>query len=133
MMARHCARATGIEIVPAAIENARENAQQNGINNVTFQVGQAEVVLPKMVLDGLRPDVIVVDPPRKGLDPNVINAIAEASPKRLVYISCNPATQARDAALLLDHGYEIRKIQPVDMFPYTSHVETVVLMSRKDT
>lgn len=125
MMARHCASATGIEIVPAAIENARENAQQNGINNVTFQVGQAEVVLPKMVLDGLRPNVIVVDPPRKGLDPNVINAIAEASPKRLVYISCNPATQARDAALLLDHGYEIRKIQPVDMFPYTSHVETV--------
>ena len=74
--------------------------------------------------------MIVVDPPRKGLEPAVIDTIALASPHRLVYVSCNPATLARDAALLSSHGYEIRKIQPVDMFPYTSHVETVILLSR---
>ena len=86
-----------------------------------------------MIRNGNRPDVIVVDPPRKGLEPAVIEAIAQASPGRLVYISCNPATQARDAALLKAHGYEIRKIQPVDMFPYTSHVETVVRFARSET
>ena len=128
MMASHCAHATGIEIVPDAILNAKENAVRNRINNVSFLAGKAEVLLPQMVSDGLRPDVIIVDPPRKGLDPEVIEAIAEASPSRLVYISCNAATQARDAALLYAHGYTIRKIQPVDMFPFTSHVETVALL-----
>ena len=78
-----------------------------------------------MVQDGNRPNVIVGDPPRKGLDPVVIDAIAESAPDRLVYISCNPATQARDVVLLKNHGYEISQIQPVDMFPYTYHVETV--------
>ncbi len=128
-MAPHCKKATGIEIVPAAIENARENALRNGISNADFHVGKAEELLPQMVRDGLRPDVIVVDPPRKGLDPAVIEAMAEAGPSRLVYVSCNAATQARDAALLKEKGYEIRKIQPVDMFPFTSHVETVCLLS----
>ncbi len=132
MMARHCAHATGIEIVPAAIDNARENARRNSVVNADFLVGRAEALLPRMVADGLRPDVIVVDPPRKGLDPDVITAIAQASLSRLVYISCNAATQARDAALLLTHGYAIRKIRPVDMFPYTSHVETVVLFANTD-
>ena len=130
MMAGRCRQVTGIEIVPDAVRNARENAERNGIQNASFVTGKAEEVLPEMVAEGLRPDVIVVDPPRKGLEPEVISAIAAAEPDRLVYVSCNPATLARDAALLRDQGYEIRRVQPVDMFPYTSHVETVVLMSR---
>ncbi len=126
-MARHCKKATGIEIVPEAIDNARENAERNGISNAVFHTGKAEELLPRMVREGLRPDVIVVDPPRKGLEKEVIDAMAEAGPSRLVYVSCNAATQARDAALLLEKGYKIQKIRPVDMFPFTSHVETVCL------
>ena len=130
-MARRCRRATGIEFVPSAVENARQNASRNGITNAVFHEGKAEDLLPRMVREGLRPSVIVVDPPRKGLEPSVIEAIAEAAPDRLIYISCNPATQARDAALLYERNFRIQKIQPVDMFPFTSHVETVVLLSRK--
>ena len=130
MMAEHCRQVTGIEIVPEAVINAQENAERNGIRNAVFHQGKAEDLLPRMVKEGLRPEVIVVDPPRKGLELSVIDAVAQAQPDRLVYISCNPATQARDAALLKERGYEIRRIQPVDMFPFTSHVETVVLMSR---
>ena len=129
-MARHCKQAIGIEIVPAAVENARRNALENGIANADFHAGRAEELLPKMVSNGLRPDVIVVDPPRKGLDESVIQAIAQAEPSRLVYISCNVATQARDAALLFAHGYRVHRVQPVDMFPFTSHVETVCLLSK---
>ena len=131
MMARHCRQATGIEVIPSAVENARQNALRNGIGNASFHEGKAEDLLPRMVREGLRPNVIVVDPPRKGLDPAVIDAVAEAQPDRLVYISCNPATQARDAALLKEKNWHIRKIQPVDMFPFTSHVETVLLMSQQ--
>ena len=130
MMARHCSQVTGIEIVPAAVLNARENARRNDIVNASFIEGKAEELLPRMVKDGQRPDVIVVDPPRKGLEPAVIDAIAAASPSRLVYVSCNPATLARDAALLFGKGYEIQRVQPVDMFPFTSHVETVCLLSK---
>ena len=129
-MARHCREAVGIEIVPAAVENAKRNAVRNGIGNASFRAGKAEELLPRMVADGLRPDVIVVDPPRKGLDPAVIRAMAQAEPKRLVYVSCNPATLARDAGLLKEEGYEIRKVQPVDMFCWTSGVETVCLLSK---
>ena len=132
MMARHCRQVTGIEIVPAAVRNARENAKRNRIENAVFYEGKAEELLPQMVRQGLRPEVIVVDPPRKGLEPSVISAVAQAGPDRLVYVSCNPATLARDAALLSEQGYEIQRVQPVDMFPYTSHVETVVLMTGAD-
>ena len=130
MMARHCRRAVGIEIVPEAVENARENARRNGVPSVSFHEGKAEDLLPRMVEEGLRPDVVVVDPPRKGLEPSVIDAVAKAEPSRLVYISCNPATQARDAALLAEKGYHIRRIRPVDMFPFTSHTECVVKFTR---
>ena len=131
-MARRCREAVGIEIVPAAVENAKRNAENNGIPNVSFRAGRAEELLPQMVADGLRPDVIVVDPPRKGLDPAVIRAMAQASPDRLVYVSCNPATLARDAGLLKEEGYLVRKVQPVDMFCWTSGVETVVLLTREN-
>ena len=124
-MARHCRETVGIEIVEPAVENAKRNAVLNGISNVSFRAGKAEELLPRMVNDGLRPDVICVDPPRKGLDPAVISAMAQAAPERIVYVSCNPATLARDAGLLRDEGYLVRKVQPVDMFCWTSGVETV--------
>ena len=130
MMARHCQSAVGIEIVPAAVENARANAVRNGITNAEFHAGKAEELLPRMVRDGLKSDVIVVDPPRKGLEQDVIRAIAEASPDRVVYVSCNPATLARDAGRFLDAEYKINKVQPVDMFCWTSGIETVVCMAR---
>ena len=125
MMAQHCRTALGIEVVPQAIDNAHANAKRNGIGNVDFRLGAAEDVLPKLVADGLRPDVIVVDPPRKGLEPAVVDAIAAAGPRRVVYVSCNVATQARDAALLVAHGYRVERVQPVDMFCWTSGVESV--------
>ena len=131
MMAEHCRQVTGIEVVPAAIQNAKRNALQNHIRNAVFYEGKAEDLLPRMVREGNRPDVIVVDPPRKGLESQVVDAITQSSPSRLVYVSCNPATLARDAALLAQHGYEIARIQPIDMFPYTSHVETVVQLSQQ--
>lgn len=131
MMARHCKQAVGIEIVPEAVDNAKENARRNGITNADFHTGKAEELLPKMVAEGLRPNVIVVDPPRKGLEPSVIDAIAEAGPDRVVYVSCNVATQARDAALLTEKGYTVRACQPVDMFCWTSGTENVMLFSKQ--
>ncbi len=131
MMASHVQQALGIEVVPQAIDNARENALRNGITNVDFHLGAAEEVLPKLVQQGLRPDVVVVDPPRKGLDPAVIEAMANVSPRRIVYVSCNVATQARDAALLKEQGYLPEKMQPVDMFCWTSGVENVMALTRQ--
>ena len=120
----------GIEIVPQAIENAKENAVRNGIGNVNFRCGAAEALLPKLVAEGLRPDVIVIAPPRKGVEPAVIDAIAQAAPKRVVYVSCNVATQARDAALFVEKGYKVQKVQSVDMFCWTSGVENVMVLSK---
>ena len=131
MMASHCRQAVGIEIVPAAVENAKRNAERNGIQNTSFYTGKAEECLPRLVSEGLRADVIVLDPPRKGLDPAVIRAVARVSPSRVVYISCNVATQARDAALFLEAGYHIQKVQPVDMFCWTSGIENVILLSQQ--
>ena len=132
MMARHCREVLGIEIVPQAIENAKANTARNGVTNAAFRCGAAEDVLPRLVDEGLRPDVIVIDPPRKGVEPAVIDAIAKASPRRVVYVSCNVATQARDAALLAAQGYTLDKVQPVDMFCWTSGVECVAQFSRRD-
>ena len=127
--ARRCRSAVGIEIVPAAVENARRNAERNGVGNAVFHTGAAEEVLPRLVKEGLRCDAVLVDPPRKGLDPAVISAVAAADPSRIVYVSCNPATLARDAALFREAGYETLKAQPVDMFCWTSGIETVALLS----
>ena len=95
-----------------------------------FHAGKAEDLLPRFVEDGLRPDVILIDPPRKGVEPPVIQAIAQAQPSRVVYVSCNPATLARDVKLLAETGYQVMKVQPVDMFCWTSGIETVCLLSR---
>ena len=132
MMAKHCKEVLGIEIVPQAIDNAKQNAQRNGIANASFRCGAAEEVLPALVDEGLRPDVIVIDPPRKGVEPAVIDAIAKAGPRTVVYVSCNVATQARDAALLCSQGYRLEKVQPVDMFCWTSGVESVARFTKED-
>lgn len=132
LLARQCRQVIGIEIVPQAIRDAEENARRNGIENVTFHAAAAEDLLPQLVSQGLRPDVVVLDPPRKGCEEQVLAAIAEAAPRRIVYVSCDPATQARDAKYLSARGYRPEACQPVDMFCYTGHVETVVLMSRVD-
>ena len=124
----------GVEIVPAAIEDAKKNAMLNGFNNAKFYVGKAEEVLPQAYeKEHIYADVIVVDPPRKGCDETLLNTIVEMSPKRVVYVSCDSATLARDVRYLADRGYELRKVQPVDMFPHTGHVETVVLLSKVNT
>jgi 23S rRNA (uracil1939-C5)-methyltransferase len=119
----------GVEIVPQAIENARENAKLNGVGNVEFIAGESETVIPELHMKGIKADVIVVDPPRKGCDEKLLDVIAQMAPERVVYVSCNPATLARDLKYLTERGYQVREVQPVDMFPQTVHVETVVLMT----
>jgi len=120
----------GIEINETAIKDARENARLNKISNSEFMVGKAEEWLPRWVEEGNRADVVIVDPPRKGCAPETLEAIAKAKPKRVVYVSCNPATLARDLKFLAARGFVVGEVQPVDMFPQTSHVECVTLMSR---
>ena len=129
-LSRKAKKVYGIEIVPQAINNAKENARLNGVKNVEFLVGESEIVIPELYRKGIKADVIVVDPPRKGCDEKLLEVITEMSPEKVVYVSCNPATLARDLKYLSERGYEVREVQPVDMFPQTSHVETVVLMSR---
>ncbi|WP_032075614.1 23S rRNA (uracil(1939)-C(5))-methyltransferase RlmD [Clostridium drakei] len=120
----------GIEIVPQAIENAKINAKQNNIDNAEFIVGESEKVIPELIKNGVKADVVVVDPPRRGCEKSLLEAIAQMSPERIVYVSCDPGTLARDLSILDELGYKATEIQPVDMFPQTAHVETVVLMSR---
>lgn len=132
-LARKARRVYGVEIVPEAIEDARANAALNGITNAEFAVGAAEAVLPAWRRDGIVADVIVVDPPRKGCDPLLLSTLAEMRPHRIVYVSCNPATLARDLRILEDSGYRTVEVQPVDMFPWTVHVEAVCLLVRNGT
>jgi 23S rRNA (uracil1939-C5)-methyltransferase len=127
-LARHAARVYGVEIVPEAIEDARRNALLNGIKNVEFAVGAAEIIMPRWQAEGITPDIIVVDPPRKGCDGALIATMLELRPARIVYVSCNPSTLARDLRLLEDGGYRTVEVQPVDMFPHTGHVECSVLL-----
>ena len=122
----------GVEIVPAAIENAKENAKLNGLENTEFFVGKAEEVLPREYKkNGVYADVIVVDPPRKGCDETLLETMIEMNPERIVYVSCDSATLARDLKYLCARGYELRKVCPVDQFGMTVHVETVVLLSQQ--
>lgn len=123
-------QAYGIEIVAPAIKDAVKNAKDNHIRNAEFILGDAAYKLPELIRDGVHPDIIVLDPPRAGCEEKVLSAIARTKPRRVVYVSCNPATLARDMAYLVEHGFKAVKAQPVDMFSRTHHVETVVLMSR---
>ncbi|WP_032122545.1 23S rRNA (uracil(1939)-C(5))-methyltransferase RlmD [Clostridium amazonitimonense] len=120
----------GVEIVKEAIENAKENAKINGVNNVEFIVGQSEKVIPELIEKGIKADVVVVDPPRKGCAKELLEAIAHMSPEKIVYVSCDPSTLARDLAILEELGYKTKEVQPVDMFPETGHCEVVCLLQR---
>lgn len=120
----------GVEIVEEAIEDAKINARINEINNTKFYTGAAEKLIPEMYRKGMTADVVFVDPPRKGCDEALLDTIVEMAPKKVVYISCNPATLGRDLKYLTENGFELKKVQPVDMFPQTSHVENVVLLEK---
>ena len=129
-MAQKAGRVIGAEIVPEAIEDAKENAARNAVTNTEFYCGDAGQIAYKLAADGVRPDVICVDPPRKGLAPGVTDVLADMAPKRIVYVSCDPATLARDVKLLGERGYAVQKAEAVDLFPRTQHVESVVLLER---
>ena len=129
-MAAKARRLIGVEIIPEAIENAKENARNNGVENAEFLAADAAQAADMLEKRGEKPDVVVVDPPRKGCDDALLHTIARMAPRRLVYVSCDPATLARDLARLVPLGYIPLEATPVDLFPRTAHVETVVLMSR---
>ena len=129
-LARHAARVTGAEIVPEAIENAKENARTNGVTNAEFFCGDAGAVARRLAAQGIQPDVVVVDPPRKGLGEEVVPIIASMRPERVVYVSCDPGTLARDVKRFAATGYRAVRAATVDLFPRTQHVETVCLLSK---
>jgi 23S rRNA (uracil1939-C5)-methyltransferase len=131
-LAQKAKQVLGVEIVPEAIADAKRNARLNGIENAEFAVGEAEKVIPWWKTQGILADVIVVDPPRKGCEESLLQTIIEMGPKRVVYVSCNPSTLARDIKILEAGGFETLEVQPVDMFPHTSHVECCSLLVRKD-
>lgn len=131
-VAKHVKAVRGMETIREAVEDANANAKLNGIENAQYVTGKAEDVMPRWASEGLKTDVIFVDPPRKGLTPEFINAAAATKPKRVVYISCNPATQIRDLQLLQEKGYHFDEISPVDMFPQTPHVESVTVLERTE-
>lgn len=132
-MARKAKKALGAEVVPSAVEDARENARRNGVENAEFFCADAGEAALQLAERGIRPDVICVDPPRKGISPQVIEAIVQMNPKRLVYVSCDPATLARDVKLLSQRGYRLEKAEAADLFPRTHHVETVALLRKAPT
>ena len=122
-----------MEVIPQAIQDARENAEYNGIENAEFYVGKAEEVLPDLYeREGIRADVIVVDPPRKGCDGECLNTMLKMRPKRIVYVSCDSATLARDLKVLCDGGYELRRVRAVDQFGGSVHVEVACCLQRED-
>lgn len=127
-LAQKAKKVYGVEVVPEAIMDAQENARLNGLDNVEFVAGEAETVLPQWQKAGVKPEVITVDPPRKGCDERFLQTMIEMQPKRIVYVSCNPATLARDLRILEDGGYRTLEVQPVDLFPQTYHVECVALL-----
>ena len=129
-MASAAGRVIGVEVIPQAVEDAKDNARRNGIENAEFFCGDAGQAALALEARGIRPDVVVVDPPRKGLNADTIEALARMAPRRIVYVSCDPATLARDVALLKEKGFALRTAQAADLFPRCSHVETVVLMSK---
>jgi 23S rRNA (uracil1939-C5)-methyltransferase len=130
LASRHAKKVYGIEIVADAIKDAKINAEQNSVSNIDFVNADALKGAQAVIRSRIKADVVIVDPPRKGCSKDTLNAIIKINPKRLVYVSCDPATLARDVKIMSENGYELQKVQPVDLFPQTPHVETVVLMSR---
>jgi 23S rRNA (uracil1939-C5)-methyltransferase len=131
-LAQQAGHVYGVEIVSEAVEDARRNAELNELGNVTFEVGEAEKVIPAWHKEGIKADVIVVDPPRKGCDEALLQTIIDMKPRRVVYVSCNPATLARDLRILEDGGFQTEEVQPVDMFPQTVHIEAVAKIARRE-
>ena len=132
-IASHCKKVMGVEIVPQAIEDAKENAKINNIDNVEFFTGKAEEIITLKYNEGIKSDIIVVDPPRKGCDRELLNTIIEMQPEKVIYVSCDPATMARDIKILGIGGYKVKEIQPVDLFPQTVHVECVTVLYLGDS
>ena len=131
-VAEKAKKVVGIEYVPEAIEDAKVNSELNNIQNTSFFAGDMKAILtPEFIQQNGQPDVIITDPPRAGMHDDVVNIILQAAPKKIVYVSCNPATQARDLNLL-DEGYKVVRARPVDMFPHTHHVENVVLLEKRE-
>ncbi|WP_416151940.1 23S rRNA (uracil(1939)-C(5))-methyltransferase RlmD [Salipaludibacillus sp. HK11] len=130
-LAQEAKQVYGVEIVPEAVSDAKRNAKINHIDNADFVVGEAESVIPWWQAQGIEADVIVVDPPRKGCDEKLLETMAAMKPLRIVYVSCNPATLARDLKYLEERGYKTKEVQPVDMFPHTAHIENVALIERE--
>lgn len=130
-MASAAGKVIGVEVIPQAVEDARDNARRNGIENAEFFCGDAGKAALELENQGIRPDVIVVDPPRKGLNADTIEALDRMAPRRIVYVSCDPATLSRDVALLKERGFALKNAQAADLFPRCAHVETVVTLSRK--
>ena len=130
-LARKAKKVIGVEVIPQAIEDARENARRNGIENAEFFCADAGKAALELEKQGIKADVVVVDPPRKGLNADAIEALARISPRRIVYVSCDPATLARDVALLKDRGYQLSKIQTADLFPRCAHIESIALMTKR--
>jgi 23S rRNA (uracil1939-C5)-methyltransferase len=130
-VAKRAKKVIGIEYVPEAIEDAKVNSEVNGIGNTLFFAGDMKDILTdEFIAEYGRPDVIITDPPRAGMHPDVVKTILNAAPDRIVYVSCNPATQARDLQAM-DADYKVAEVQPVDMFPHTPHVENVVLLTKR--
>jgi 23S rRNA (uracil1939-C5)-methyltransferase len=130
LLARQARAVYGIELVPAAIDDATRNAAANGIANCTFLAGEVRDVLPELLRTGVRAEVVVADPPRAGFHPKALRAVQALAPERVVYVSCNPATLARDLGVLVGGGYRITAVQPIDMFPHTPHIEVVARLTR---
>lgn len=129
-LAEKAKKVYGIEIIEPAVADAKRNAEMNGIDNVEYQVGASEDIMLEWSKEKREADLLVVDPPRKGLEKQFIDAVLQMQPTKMVYVSCNPATLARDLALLAEGGYDVKQVQPVDLFPQTPHVECVVLMEK---
>lgn len=132
LLAQKAKKVIGVEMVEDAIKDAQENAEQNQINNVEFHGGKVEDVVPKLYEEGTKADVVVIDPPRKGCDETLLSTIVDVQPNRIIYVSCNPSTLARDLKYLSEKGYKTQEVQPVDMFPHTMHTESVCLLKRID-
>ena len=129
--ARHVKKAVGVEIVPEAVEDAKRNAENNGVKNAEFICADAGTAAKELLSEGFKPTLITLDPARRGLDAEAVSAAASFGAKKIVYVSCDPTTLARDLKLFCEKGYAVEKVSPVDMFPRTYHVETVVLMTKK--
>jgi 23S rRNA (uracil1939-C5)-methyltransferase len=132
MTAKRARKVYGVEIVEQSIINARENAKNNNIRNAEFYAGKAETIVPKLYKQNIKADIVIADPPRKGCEKEVIDTIISMAPEKIVYVSCNPSTLARDIKLLEEGGFKLTKVQPVDMFPWGVHTEVVVLLQHQE-